>query len=1455
MRVQPTRVPLQILQRALNRYNEELEGDWRKKPASFAIVFSQAQVASSSCFTTSREAPNMRASRLSLRVLALALALCLPIALRAQVLSPNISTPSPRPGTPAAFPDRTRTLNILLILPYAYDDMLADPVANVYTIYTHVRSLEVAAETAITELMSLRTFLPDVLINTVKVNNWNTAVTRPPATSLITSGGFSAVALYEAAQSNQIAGVYGDLFSKTTVFTAAMASYLKLPYCGSTQSTKTLSSRKRYPYFYRTNSGRGYGRAYSLLLRSWNVRRFAVIQFFDDISVTQAQDVISEATAMGITVPYVGKVTSEMYSKKEWGNLFDMIRFHRCSYIYVSGLDVHTRDVYHAAHRAGVVGPDFVWAGYNLPVLANGLNNSLVEGFVYLMQGARFQNTFVYQKFVRGFWAKSSGRLNETAHKSTPSSFAGKGYDCMKSMLIGFNKLSDEYPTWTNDSFVDPNNKDLLLPPKAYSMTGYVDLNEALFELDEFGSQLFPVTFLSLNLESLTNPSTLVPERSWAIASSDGKQMLFSKVNQPFFFGGSRVPPSSSAVITEDILAPTHPLQVILRLLQTLHTLLFFAALLTLLNSHKRDLVRITPLDPIPAWAWDRLHRKSLFPALSTRRSFFARASVFSRRSRSEAGAAMGRVQEEGAGRVDEGDDGEEPGRSRSRTTSFLLPPRGSMMQRKSRGDLGANAGADEIEVERQPRSRSTSMLPPPVPRGPLMPRKSRVDLEPSVEEADEEPQPRSRSASVFPRAPMISRKSRGDLGIAVEEAEEDETASPKRSSRSVSILGSLRRQPSLPCDPFRSGADVVLECEEGEAGVPSRGSSLRSRLSASTEAEMGKPTLAEWAFLAAAFCGSGPGWWLYGGRVFGWDTNACREVGVWIGVAVGVLIGTVLATSYWANCVHHNPFVRSPRFSTPPAFLTVCTVAAVIPNIVLALVYSRVAQPISAVTFVDRSVFFMTCTPSAASGQLAKVLGVLFFVWNSALAGLAGVLVPREGKGRTPWVWVLRVYNLASLFIFALEYLFSPSAIKIVLQLCAITLTCLAADIKVIHHLYTPPPPTPERKLFDCAAVVRHLGAWRVRLPGTFGWGEPFRCNVAVLCRGSVCCFFMLPSQPGSPLRTRHLRAQQTELVVAAHASGTLALDFAAPGRGGSGDGAHTASAVAGLRRRSGGWLASSSHVEGVSANETAASVWSDEGFQEAVANVRAAAGGGGRRDAVRVSTAAWTLWFYPEAGGRTEEMEAVESENGHVTVVALAVRSVVVRIELEPRVGFSSRPQWFAFEGNLVEDKAFVCAHVHADEIIDGLNYEYNFYVLATYDSRDSAVTAIHRLRSKDQELRLRAYDKDSSDEEEDPNEIHYPFLRDISIVDLPPHTRRIWSGVACPNCVDGVGEELAYYSHEELLKYSDLIEADINRDGLTAQLLEEREKVKRGLELRRTIDAIVFGEGNRGVFAIGN
>ncbi|KAJ3114725.1 hypothetical protein HDU96_001724 [Phlyctochytrium bullatum] len=475
---------------------------------------------------------------------------------------------------------RGKELTILLILPFAYDDRTADPTSNLYSISTHVTSVEVAAEAAFSELMALRTVLPDFNINLVKINNWNDAITRPPGANLITSGGYSAVQLYEAAMRYPIAGVQGDLFSKTTLFTAALSSYLKLPHCGPTQASKTLNNRKRYPYFYRTTSGRGYGRPFALLMRAWNVQQFAVIQFFDDISVSQAKDAVVEATKFGIKVPYVGKVTAEMYSKRSWGNLFEMIKYHRCSYIFVSGTDSHLRDVYHKAFSVGMVGPDYVWAGFNIPAFMQGYNNSRVQGFITMTYGTRFRNT------------------NETAHRGTPSNYAARSYDCMKSMVLGFNKLSQENPSWSNDSFLDPKNKDMLLP-KAYSMTGkmhpvpfslttgvhpgYVDLNDALFELDDTGNVLAPAMIQSITLDVLVDPSLASPENAFAITSSDGNQIVFSKMNQPVFYGGGNTPPASSIIVYEQVLGPTSPAMVILRLVQTIQSLLFIAAIVVTL--------------------------------------------------------------------------------------------------------------------------------------------------------------------------------------------------------------------------------------------------------------------------------------------------------------------------------------------------------------------------------------------------------------------------------------------------------------------------------------------------------------------------------------------------------------------------------------------------------------------------------------------------------------------------------------------------------------------------------------------------------------------------------------------------------------------------------------------------------------------------------------------------------
>ncbi|KAI8853440.1 hypothetical protein BC829DRAFT_9343 [Chytridium lagenaria] len=176
---------------------------------------------------------------------------------------------------------------------------------------------------------------------------------KPPQMNLITSGGYSAVTLYDVLTTMNISGIAGDFYSKTTVFSAGVSSQLKVPFCGASQASTSLADKRRFPYFYRTFRAKGVANHITRLFLQWKVQRMAILHSTDDLSVTQAVDAVAAMTQAEIEVSMVGRMTPDMHKRKDYGRIFEVLKSHGCKYIYISALDVQVRDVYHAAIDAG----------------------------------------------------------------------------------------------------------------------------------------------------------------------------------------------------------------------------------------------------------------------------------------------------------------------------------------------------------------------------------------------------------------------------------------------------------------------------------------------------------------------------------------------------------------------------------------------------------------------------------------------------------------------------------------------------------------------------------------------------------------------------------------------------------------------------------------------------------------------------------------------------------------------------------------------------------------------------------------------------------------------------------------------------------------------------------------------------------------------------------------------
>ncbi|KAJ3104142.1 hypothetical protein HDU97_009493 [Phlyctochytrium planicorne] len=246
----------------------------------------------------------------------------------------------------------TSSINILLVNPGFLD------VDNVFTESTIYRA---TVEAAIEDVATSPHILPDTEVKVIEVDNWNPLFRDAIAT--ITSGGYSSAAVYDAVTSNNVVSIIGDSYSKTTMFSAGVASQLQIPFCGNFQGSPKLSDKKAYPYFFRTISGRGMATHVVRLLEYYGVKRVLLLHGPDLYSVSQSIELKESFASSQVSV--TTNILVDL--NQNLNGTYDAMRRSKTKFIIAALLPTDTSDFYYKAAKAGFVGKDFVWLCYNAP--------------------------------------------------------------------------------------------------------------------------------------------------------------------------------------------------------------------------------------------------------------------------------------------------------------------------------------------------------------------------------------------------------------------------------------------------------------------------------------------------------------------------------------------------------------------------------------------------------------------------------------------------------------------------------------------------------------------------------------------------------------------------------------------------------------------------------------------------------------------------------------------------------------------------------------------------------------------------------------------------------------------------------------------------------------------------------------------------------------------------------
>ncbi|KAJ3208762.1 hypothetical protein HDU67_006572 [Dinochytrium kinnereticum] len=260
----------------------------------------------------------------------------------------------------ALLPQKNATsISLAFIFPYALNETSA--IADVATIEaaaeaSHLKMTmrsylcQIHKQLAVNEVNDDANILPETEVRIQRVNEWDPRYSNDYIT--FDSGGYSLVAAINVTKQYNVTGAVGGLWDKTTIFNAEIFSHYKIPFCGASQTSLTLSDKYNYPYFFRMQPGTGIGTHVLLLLAQWNVTRVAMMLGPEDRNTADANDIettLNTATNFNVTLLTKMEISTEALNQNDFSYPFQVISNLKARYIIIIANSTVTMQVYRAA--------------------------------------------------------------------------------------------------------------------------------------------------------------------------------------------------------------------------------------------------------------------------------------------------------------------------------------------------------------------------------------------------------------------------------------------------------------------------------------------------------------------------------------------------------------------------------------------------------------------------------------------------------------------------------------------------------------------------------------------------------------------------------------------------------------------------------------------------------------------------------------------------------------------------------------------------------------------------------------------------------------------------------------------------------------------------------------------------------------------------------------------------
>ncbi|KAJ3100375.1 hypothetical protein HDU97_002250 [Phlyctochytrium planicorne] len=409
----------------------------------------------------------------------------------------------------ALLPQKNATsIYLAFIFPYALNQ--SDAIND-------VRTIESAAELAVNEINDDATILPQTEVKIQRVNEWDPKY--PNDYDSFDSGGYSLVAAINVTKQYNVTGAIGGLWDKTTIFNGEIFSHYKIPFCGASQTSLTLSDKYNYPYFFRMQPGTGIGNHLLLLLQRWNVTKVAMILGPDDRNTADANDIESTFNTntnsnFSVTLLTKMEISVEALAVNDFAYPFQVISGLKARYIIVVANSTVTMQIYKSAmnYNPSLVGPNFVWIGTSPPYDSpSQVNPKDIQGFTLIKSDRPGTEVPAVRNF-QAKWAQLNA-ANSTKYAMPNGDiprYAAEGYDCVKTMLIGMTQVMRSRNATAKD-LASGLLKDYM-DYSLFKMTNYTGVTYDPIQLNDQGSSIAP----------LDSPIPIVPYESVNNLNSGG---------------------------------------------------------------------------------------------------------------------------------------------------------------------------------------------------------------------------------------------------------------------------------------------------------------------------------------------------------------------------------------------------------------------------------------------------------------------------------------------------------------------------------------------------------------------------------------------------------------------------------------------------------------------------------------------------------------------------------------------------------------------------------------------------------------------------------------------------------------------------------------------------------------------------------------------------------------------